>query len=74
MDNIARGAMPSDARVIFDVSGDLASQDDFSGALAMARRGVLNVPVVGVAASKWSLAQLRKQATDSIKQSSAASH
>jgi len=33
MDNIARGAMPSDARVIFDVSGDLASQDDFSGAL-----------------------------------------
>jgi len=34
----------------------------------MARRGVLNVPVVGVAARKWSLAQLRKQATDSIRQ------
>lgn len=74
MDNITRGAMPSDALVIFGVSGDLAHKMIFPALYAMARRGVLNVPVVGVAASKWSLAQLRKQATDSIKQSSAASH
>ena len=35
----------------------------------MAKRGALNVPVVGVASSKWSLAQLRKRATDSIRTS-----
>jgi glucose-6-phosphate 1-dehydrogenase len=36
----------------------------------MAKRGVLNMPVVGVASSKWSLSRLRKQAKDSIKLSS----
>ena len=59
---------PADALVIFGVSGDLAHKMIFPALYAMARRGVLNVPVVGVAASKWSLAQLRKQARDSIRQ------
>ena len=40
----------------------------FPALYAMARRGVLKVPVVGVAAPKWSLEQLHKQATDSIGQ------
>lgn len=35
---------------------------------AMTGRGVFNVPVVGVAASKWDLAKLLKRAKDSIKQ------
>jgi glucose-6-phosphate 1-dehydrogenase len=40
----------------------------FPALYAMCKRGVLNVPVVGVASSKWSLAQLRKRAKDSIRQ------
>ena len=35
---------------------------------AMAKRGTLDVPVVGVAYSKWSLAQLRKHAEDGIRE------
>jgi glucose-6-phosphate 1-dehydrogenase len=58
----------ADALVIFGVTGDLAHKMIFPALYAMARDGVLNVPVVGVAAPKWSLAQLRKHATDSIKQ------
>jgi glucose-6-phosphate 1-dehydrogenase len=58
----------ADALVIFGVSGDLAHKMIFPALYAMVRRGVLNVPVVGVAAPKWSAAQLRKQATDSIRQ------
>ncbi len=59
---------PADALVIFGVTGDLAHKMIFPALYAMARRGALNVPVVGVASSKWSLAQLRKRAADSIKQ------
>lgn len=58
----------SDALVVFGVTGDLAHKMIFPALYAMAKRGVLNVPVVGVAGSKLSLAQLRKRAKDSIKQ------
>jgi len=58
----------ADALVIFGVTGDLAYKMIFPALYAMARRGVLKVPVVGVAAPKWSAAQLRKRATDSIRQ------
>jgi glucose-6-phosphate 1-dehydrogenase len=34
----------------------------FPALYAMARRGVLSVPVVGVAAPEWTLEELRKQA------------
>ncbi len=59
---------PADALVIFGVTGDLCHKMIFPALYAMARRGVLNVPVVGVAAPQWSPAQLRKQARDSIRQ------
>jgi glucose-6-phosphate 1-dehydrogenase len=59
---------PSDALVIFGVTGDLAHKMIIPALYAMAKRGALEVPVVGVAAPQWSLAQLRKHATDSIKQ------
>ena len=62
------GATRSDALVLFGVTGDLAHKMIFPALYALAKRGVLNVPVVGVAAPMWSLAQLRKHATDSIKQ------
>ncbi|MHB8623996.1 MAG: glucose-6-phosphate dehydrogenase [Sulfuricaulis sp.] len=58
----------ADALVIFGVTGDLAYKMIFPALYAMTKRGVLSVPVVGVAAPKWSLAQLRRYATDSIRQ------
>ncbi len=66
MDGTRRGAPESDALVLFGVTGDLAYKKIFPALYAMARRGVLKVPVVGVASSKWSLAQLRKRAEESI--------
>ncbi|MGH8737432.1 MAG: glucose-6-phosphate dehydrogenase [Burkholderiales bacterium] len=56
----------SDSLVLFGVTGDLAHKMIFPALYAMAKRGTLKTPVVGVASSKWSLAQLRKRATDSI--------
>jgi len=55
--------------VLFGVTGDLARKMIFPALYAMAKRGVLRVPVVGVAAPKWSLEQLRKHAEDGIKKS-----
>ncbi|MGO9443952.1 MAG: glucose-6-phosphate dehydrogenase [Thiobacillaceae bacterium] len=60
--------LSADALVIFGVTGDLAHKMIFPALYAMARHGTLNLPVVGVAGSNWSLAQLRMQATDSIRQ------
>jgi glucose-6-phosphate 1-dehydrogenase len=59
----------ADALVVFGVTGDLAYKKIFPALYAMAKRGVLNVPVIGVASSKWSPAQLRKRARDAIKES-----
>jgi glucose-6-phosphate 1-dehydrogenase len=58
----------ADALVIFGVTGDLAHKMIFPALYAMCKRGVLNVPVVGVASSKWSPEQLRKRVKDSIRQ------
>jgi glucose-6-phosphate 1-dehydrogenase len=59
----------SDALVLFGVTGDLAHKMIFPALYAMAKRGTLTVPVIGVASTTWSVAQLRKRATDSIEQS-----
>ena len=67
MGNTTGGAPPSDALVLFGVTGDLAHKMIFPALYAMAKRGVLNVPVVGVASSPWSLAQLRKRAAAGIR-------
>ena len=56
----------SDALVFFGASGDLAHKQIFPALYAMTKRGVLNVPVVGVAHSGWTLEQLRSRARDSI--------
>jgi glucose-6-phosphate 1-dehydrogenase len=58
----------SDALVLFGLTGDLAHKMILPALYAMTKRGVLNVPVVGVAAPRWSLEQLRRHATRSIKQ------
>jgi glucose-6-phosphate 1-dehydrogenase len=62
-------AARSDALVLFGVTGDLAHKMIVPALYAMAKRGALSVPVIGVASSKWSLAQLRKRATHSIERS-----
>ena len=69
MDRSNRGVPAADALVLFGVTGDLAHKKIFPALYALAKRGALGVPVVGVASSKWSLAQLRKRATDSIRAS-----
>jgi glucose-6-phosphate 1-dehydrogenase len=59
----------SDALVLFGVTGDLAHKMIFPALYAMAKRGALKTPVIGVAFPKWSLERLRKRVTDSIKRS-----
>jgi len=66
MNRTRGGAALSDALVLFGVTGDLAHKKIFPALYAMAKRGVLDVPVVGVSGSKWSGARLRERATDSI--------
>ena len=43
----------ADALVFFGATGDLAYKKIFPALQAMARRGRLDVPVVGVAKSGW---------------------
>src|SRR5471030_1937145 len=59
-------ASPSDALVLFGVTGDLAHKMIFPALYAMVKRGTLKVPIIGVALPKWSLARLHKRVSDSI--------
>jgi glucose-6-phosphate 1-dehydrogenase len=69
MDGVRRRAAPSDALVLFGVTGDLAHKKIFPALYEMAKRGALDVPVIGVASSSWTPAQLRKRAEDGIRAS-----
>jgi glucose-6-phosphate 1-dehydrogenase len=69
MRDLPRGSGRSDALVLFGITGDLAFKQIFPALFALGRRGVLNVPILGVASSNWSVARLRKRAADSIAKS-----
>src|SRR6202171_4236334 len=56
----------SDALVFFGATGDLAYKKIFPALQAMARRGHLNVPVIGVAKAGWDLDQFKARARDSV--------
>ena len=56
----------SDALVFFGATGDLAYKKIFPALQAMVRRGRLNVPVIGVAKSGWTLGQLKDRAKESL--------
>ena len=56
----------SDALVIFGATGDLAYKKIFPALDAMTRRGHLDVSVVGVAKSDWTLEQFLGRARESI--------
>jgi glucose-6-phosphate 1-dehydrogenase len=58
----------SDAFVFFGASGDLAYKKIFPALYAMERRGRLDMPVIGVARSEWSIDQFRQRARDSLKE------
>ncbi|MDQ6634149.1 MAG: glucose-6-phosphate dehydrogenase, partial [Gemmatimonadota bacterium] len=60
---------PSDALVVFGVTGDLAHKMIFPALYAMVKNGELTVPVVGVARPPMTAAQIHARATDSIEQS-----
>jgi glucose-6-phosphate 1-dehydrogenase len=56
-----------DALVIFGATGDLAKLETFPALVGLVKRGVLDVPVIGVAKSGWGLEQFRGYATASLK-------
>jgi glucose-6-phosphate 1-dehydrogenase len=58
----------SDALVFFGATGDLAYKQIFPALQRLAKRGQLNIPVIGVAKSGWTLDQLKKRAQDSVQQ------
>src|SRR5580693_3925249 len=55
-----------DAFVFFGATGDLAFKKIFPSLQAMAKRGHLNVPVIGVAKAGWNLEQFKARAKDSL--------
>ncbi|HWE25593.1 MAG TPA: glucose-6-phosphate dehydrogenase (NADP(+)), partial [Myxococcales bacterium] len=56
----------SDALVFFGATGDLAYKKIFPALQAMAKRGHLDVPVIGVAKAGWGIDELRARARDSV--------
>src|SRR5680860_1598586 len=60
------GVGPADALVLFGATGDLAHKKTSPALYAMAKRGTLDVPVIGVAYSQWDLPRLRERVRDSI--------
>jgi len=61
-------APSSDALVFFGATGDLAYKQIFPSLQSMIWREHLNVPIIGVAKSGWTIDQLRARARDSIAQ------
>ncbi len=56
----------ADALVLFGATGDLAHKKIFDALYDNAKRGQLNVPVIGVAGDDWTIAQLRDRAREGI--------
>ncbi len=56
----------SDALVLFGASGDLAHKKIFPALYAMARRGKLDIPLIGVAKSGWTADDLKSHAHDAV--------
>jgi glucose-6-phosphate 1-dehydrogenase len=60
-------AQKADALVIFGATGDLAKLETFPALVGLVERGVLDMPVIGVAKSGWGLDQFRDYAIASLK-------
>jgi glucose-6-phosphate 1-dehydrogenase len=62
-------AGPADALVIFGITGDLAKRMTFRALYRLEARGLLRVPVIGVALESWNTAVLRAHARQAIEAS-----
>ncbi|HTU96172.1 MAG TPA: glucose-6-phosphate dehydrogenase [Solirubrobacteraceae bacterium] len=60
------GAAVADVFVVFGISGDLAKVMTFHSLYRLERRGLLDCPIIGVAANDWSLEDLRDHARAAI--------
>jgi glucose-6-phosphate 1-dehydrogenase len=58
----------ADAMVIFGITGDLAKKQTFRSLYRLSKRGLLDVPVIGVARNDMSDDALRESARDAIEQ------
>ncbi|HEX2297667.1 MAG TPA: glucose-6-phosphate dehydrogenase [Pseudonocardiaceae bacterium] len=56
-----------DALVIFGATGDLAKLETFPALVGLVERGILKVPVIGVAKSGWGLEQFQDYAAASLR-------
>src|SRR6476620_7822971 len=56
-----------DALVIFGATGDLAKLETFPALVGLVERGLLDVPVIGVAKSGWGTEEFRQYAADSLR-------
>ena len=61
-------SLHSDALGFFVATGDLASKKTLSALQAMVKRGVPELPIIGVAKAGWNLEQLCARARDSVEQ------
>jgi glucose-6-phosphate 1-dehydrogenase len=59
-------AARADALVFYGATGDLAYKKIFPSLQRLIRRGVLDVPIIGVAKQGWTLEQLRARAKESL--------
>ena len=67
-DSIEATDAPSDALVLFGVTGDLAFKKIFPALQALAEAGRLDIPVIGVASTDWNAERLRERVRDSLDQ------
>ena len=56
----------SDAIVVFGVTGDLVHKEIFPAIYGLFRDENISVPVIGVARSDWTIAQLTARALDAV--------
>ena len=64
--NRGSGALGCDALVFFGASGDLAYKQIFPALTALVNRGLLGVPIIGVARAGWTVEQFVERARRSL--------
>jgi glucose-6-phosphate 1-dehydrogenase len=57
---------PAEALVVFGITGDLAKKMTLRSLYRLERRGLLDVPVIGVAVDDWTAEHLRSHAREAI--------
>src|SRR5689334_11284582 len=63
---VADAPRRADVLVIFGITGDLAKVMTYRSLYRLERRGLLDCPIVGVAADDWTVNHVRDRARESI--------